>query len=53
MKTLVRFANDESAATAIEYCMIASLISIAIIVAVNGVGVTLNATYTTVSTALK
>ena len=53
MKTLVRFANDDSAATAIEYCMIASLISIVIIVAVNGAGVTLNATYTTVSTALK
>ena len=53
MKTLVRFVKDESAATAIEYCMIASLISIAIIVAVNGVGATLNTKYTSVSTALK
>ena len=53
MKTLIRFAKDDSAATAIEYCLIASLISIVIIVAVNGVGTTLNATYTTVSTALK
>jgi pilus assembly protein Flp/PilA len=53
MKTLIRFANDDSAATAIEYCLIASLISIVIIVAVNGVGTTLNASYTTVSTALK
>jgi pilus assembly protein Flp/PilA len=53
MKTLVRFASDESAATAIEYCMIASLISIVIIVAVNGVGATLNTKYTSVSTALK
>ena len=53
MKTLVRFASDESAATAIEYCLIASLISIVILVAVNCIGTTLNATYTTVSTALK
>jgi pilus assembly protein Flp/PilA len=53
MKTLVHFVKDESAATAIEYCQIASLISIVIIVAVNGIGTTLNATYTMVSTALK
>ncbi len=53
MKTLVRFVKDESAATVIEYCLIASLISIAIIVGVNGVGSSLNATYTTVSNALK
>lgn len=53
IKTLVRFVKDESAATAIEYCLIASLISIVILVAVNGIGTTLNATYTTVSTALK
>jgi pilus assembly protein Flp/PilA len=53
MKTLVRFVKDESAATAIEYCLIAGLISIVILVAVNGIGTTLNATYTTVSTALK
>lgn len=53
MKTLVRFVKDESAATAIEYYLIASLISIVILVAVNGIGTTLNATYTTVSTALK
>ena len=53
MKTLVRFVKDELAATAIEYCLIASLISIVILVAVNGIGTTLNTTYTTVSTALK
>jgi pilus assembly protein Flp/PilA len=53
MKTLARFVKDDSAATAIEYCLIASLISIVIVVAVNGIGTTLNATYTTVSHALK
>jgi pilus assembly protein Flp/PilA len=53
MKALVRFVKDESAATAIEYCLIASLVSIAIIVGVEGVGSTLNATYTTVANAVK
>ena len=53
MRTLGRFVRDESAATAIEYCVIASLISIAVIVSVNGIGTALNATYTAVSTALK
>jgi pilus assembly protein Flp/PilA len=53
MNTLVRFAKDDSAATAIEYCIMASLISIVILLAVNGVGTKLNATYAQVSTALK
>jgi len=53
MKTLVRFIKDKSAATAIEYCLIASLISIVIVVAVNGIGSTLNTTYTLVGKALK
>ena len=53
MKTLVLFIKDKSAATAIEYCLIASLISIVIVVAVNGVGSTLNTKYTTVGNALK
>jgi pilus assembly protein Flp/PilA len=53
MHTLVRFTKDESAATAIEYCIIASLISIVILLAVNDVGTKLNATFTSVSTALK
>lgn len=53
METLVRFVRDDSAATAIEYCLIASLISIVILVSVNSVGTTLKATYTAVSDALK
>lgn len=53
MKALDRFAKDESAASVIEYCLIASLVSIAIIVGVEGVGSTLNATYTTVANAVK
>ena len=53
MRLLVRFLKDESAATAIEYGLIAAGISIAIIVAVNGLGVTLNNTFTSVNTQLR
>ena len=40
-----RFANDESGATAIEYGLIASLISIAAIAAFTTVGTKLSATF--------
>ena len=54
MKNLVsRFANDESGATAIEYGLIAAGISVAIITVVKGLGTNLNATFTSVQTALK
>jgi pilus assembly protein Flp/PilA len=51
-KLLVRFAKNESGATAIEYGLLAAGISIAIIVVVQGVGVNLNTTFTTVQNAL-
>lgn len=38
MKTLVRFAACEAGATAIEYSLIAALIAVGIISAVQGVG---------------
>jgi pilus assembly protein Flp/PilA len=47
------FLADQSGATAIEYCLIAVGISIAIITAVNGVGTSLNGTFTSVNTSLK
>jgi len=50
LKMLVK---DERGATAIEYGLIAAGISIAIITVVVTVGTSLNATFTTVSTALK
>jgi pilus assembly protein Flp/PilA len=50
---ILRFARNETGATAIEYGLIAAGISIAIIVAVAGVGSSLNTTFTSVSTALK
>jgi pilus assembly protein Flp/PilA len=54
MKNLfVRFLNDKSAATAIEYGLIAAGISVAIIAVVNGLGSNLNAKFSTISTQLK
>jgi pilus assembly protein Flp/PilA len=49
---IARFANDESGATAIEYGLIAAGISVAIIAAVNLLGVQLNTTFSTVTTQL-
>jgi pilus assembly protein Flp/PilA len=49
---LMRFVKDESGATAIEYGLIASGISVAIIAVVKGVGTNLNTTFTTVKNAL-
>ena len=47
------FLADESAATAIEYALIAAGIALAIITAVNGVGSTLNKSYSSINTSLK
>jgi pilus assembly protein Flp/PilA len=52
-KLLSKFLHDESGATAIEYCLIAVGISIVILVAVNGMGTTLNTSFTSVNTSLK
>jgi len=52
MKTLVRFAKCESGATAIEYGLIAALISVAIITVVTTVGTNLKTVFTTVGEAL-
>ena len=48
-----RFVRDESGATAIEYGLIAALIAVVIISAVQIVGTKLATTFTTVSTNLK
>lgn len=54
MSTLVlRFVKDETGATAIEYGLIAAGISVAIIAVVQGLGSSLNTTFTSVQTALK
>ena len=49
----LRFFADQSGATAIEYALIAAGISLAIIAAVNGLGTTLNTSFTTINTSLK
>ena len=48
-----RFVRDESGATAIEYGLIAALIAVVIISAVQIVGTKLATTFTTVSGSLK
>jgi pilus assembly protein Flp/PilA len=54
MRALVRsFLDDDCAATAIEYGLIAAGIAVAIIAVVQGLGTQLNATFSSVSTALK
>jgi pilus assembly protein Flp/PilA len=52
-RLLVKFLADQSGATAIEYCLIAAGISIVIVVAVNGIGTTLNTKFTSVNSSLK
>ena len=52
-KLFARFAKDQSGATAIEYGLMASLISVAIIGAVTTVGSKLTTTFGNVSSNLK
>jgi len=49
---LARFITDESGVTAIEYGLIAALISVVIIASVTLVGTNLKEVFTTISTAL-
>ena len=53
MNLLARFVKDQSGATAIEYGLIAAGISVAIIVAVNGLGGTLNNVFTSINSQLR
>jgi pilus assembly protein Flp/PilA len=53
MKALiVRFANCESGATAIEYGLIASLIAVAIVAATTALGTEINTTFTKAKTEM-
>jgi len=52
MKTMMCFFKDEAGTTAIEYGLIAALISVAAIAAMTAVGTNLTATFTTVSNQL-
>lgn len=53
MHLIISFVKDETAATAIEYGLIASGIAIAIIPVITGLGTHLKTTFSTISTALK
>ncbi len=53
MKTLIKFLKDEDGATAIEYGLIAALISVAIIGAVGAIGTNLNTTFSEVASAVQ
>jgi pilus assembly protein Flp/PilA len=48
-----RFVRDESGATAIEYGLIAALISVVIITALTTIGTSLNTKFGDVATALR
>jgi pilus assembly protein Flp/PilA len=48
-----QFLKDETAATAIEYGLIAAGIALVIITAVNGLGARLNTKFTVINTSLK
>lgn len=50
---LKEFLRDKSAATAIEYGLIAAGISITIIAVVNGLGTKLKTTFSSISSQLK
>jgi pilus assembly protein Flp/PilA len=53
MLTIKRFLRDETAATAIEYGLIAAGISLAIIAIINGLGAKLNTKFTAINSSLK
>ena len=52
-RLLLRFLRDESGATAIEYCLIASGIALAIVATVQGIGPQLNTKFTSINVSLK
>jgi pilus assembly protein Flp/PilA len=52
-RKLIAFLKDESAATAIEYGLIAAGIAVAIIPVITGLGSHLKTTFSAISTALK
>jgi len=51
-KQVVRFVQDESGATAIDYGLIAALIAVGIIAAARGLGSQISATFNTVTTTM-
>ena len=52
IRTFIRFAKDEDGATAIEYGLIAALVSVAAIGALTAMGNSLSTMFTSVSSAM-
>ena len=52
MRLIIKFVKDETAATAIEYGLIASGIALAIVPVITGIGTHLKTTFSTISSAL-
>ena len=52
-RTFIRFLDDESGATAIEYCLIAAAIALAIIGLVNALGINIAEKLSEISSQLK
>ena len=52
MKTIIEFLNDESGATAIEYGLIAALVSVAGILSFQALGTSLGTMFSTVSSTI-
>jgi pilus assembly protein Flp/PilA len=53
MSFLIKFVRDDSGATAIEYGLIAALISVVIVGALTAVGTNLNTKFTSVGNSLQ
>jgi pilus assembly protein Flp/PilA len=53
MRLICKFLADQTAATSIEYALIAAGISIVIVTVVQGIGTALNTKYDSVATSLK
>ncbi len=53
MSFLARFVRNESGATAIEYGLIAALISVVIVGALTTIGTNLDTKFTSIGTSLK
>jgi pilus assembly protein Flp/PilA len=52
-RIFVKFQTDETGATAIEYCLIAAFIALAIIAIVNGLGINLADELAQINNSLK
>jgi pilus assembly protein Flp/PilA len=52
-KFVTRFMKDESGATAIEYGLIAALISVVIVTALTTIGTNLNTKFTSIGNSLR